>query len=86
MQEQPQNEADRDITQKIRQALMDDDSLSTNAQNVKVTTANGLVTLRGVVSSEDEKSRVGKKAKLIRGVKEVDNQLEVKGMKSDTDF
>ena len=32
---QNENEADRTITQSIRQALMDDDALSTNAKNIK---------------------------------------------------
>lgn len=75
--EQPENEADRGITQKVRQALMDDDSLSTNAKNIKIMTVNGVVTLRGVVNSDREKNEIGRKAKSISGVKNVDNQLEI---------
>lgn len=74
---QAENEADRAITQKIRQALMDDDSLSTNAKNIKIITVNGVVTLRGPVNSDREKNEIGKKAKATMGVKNVDNQIEI---------
>jgi len=76
---QVENEADRGVTQKIRQALMDDDSLSTNAKNIKIITLNGVVTLRGPVNSDGEKSEIGKKVRAVIGVKNVDNQLEVSG-------
>ena len=77
--EQVESEADRGVTQRIRQALMDDDSLSTNAKNIKIITANGVVILRGTVNSEKEKGDIGKKAKDVTGVKNVDNQLETAG-------
>lgn len=76
--DQSESEIDRTVTQKIRQLLMDDDALSTNAKNVKIITVNGVVTLRGVVNSDREKNEVGRKAKDVSGVKNVDNQLEVK--------
>lgn len=72
-----QSEGDLKLTQKIRQALMDDESLSTNGKNVKIITSNGVVTLRGAVNSEREKNEIGKKAKSIFGVRNVDNQLEI---------
>ena len=53
--QQKENAGDREITQKIRRALMDDKSLSTYAHNVKVVTQEGQVTLKGPVRSEDEK-------------------------------
>lgn len=74
---QMENEADRGLTQKIRQSLMDDDSLSPQAKDIKIITLNGVVTLRGPVANEKEKSVVGNKAKGIEGVRNVDNQLEV---------
>jgi osmotically-inducible protein OsmY len=43
--QQPNNAADLDTTKQIRQALMDDKSLSTYAHNVKIITMNGVVTL-----------------------------------------
>jgi hyperosmotically inducible protein len=76
--DQPENEADRKITQQIRQALTKDDSLSTSAQNVTVVTQNGKVTLRGTVKGETEKRKIADKAKEVSGVKNVDNQITVR--------
>jgi osmotically-inducible protein OsmY len=75
--DQSENEADRTITQNIRRAITGDDSLSTNAKNVKIITNDGTVTLRGPVKSEKEKTEIEAKAKQVAGVKSVDNQLEV---------
>ena len=75
--DQSESEADRTITQNIRKALTGDDSLSTNAKNVKIITNDGTVTLRGPVKSEKEKADIEAKAKQVAGVKQVDNQLEV---------
>jgi hyperosmotically inducible periplasmic protein len=75
--DQSENEADRTITQSLRKAITDDDSISTNGKNVKVVTIDGTVTLRGPVKSEKEKAEIGAKAKQIAGVKKVDNQLEI---------
>ena len=75
--DQAENEADRALTQKIRQAITSDDGLSTNGQNVKIITSDGKVTLRGPVKSAKEKADIAAKAIQIAGVKQVDNQLEV---------
>jgi hyperosmotically inducible periplasmic protein len=75
--DQSESEADRTITQSLRKAITDDDSLSTNGKNVKVVTIDGTVTLRGPVKSEKEKADIGAKAKQTAGVKKVDNQLEI---------
>jgi osmotically-inducible protein OsmY len=75
--DQSESEADRTISQNIRQALTSDDSLSTNGKNVKVITVDGKVTLRGPVKSDQEKSAVAAKAQQVAGVKNVDNQLEI---------
>jgi osmotically-inducible protein OsmY len=75
--DQSENEADRTITHNIRQAITADDSLSTNAKNVKIITNDGTVTLRGPVKSEQEKTDIEAKAKQVAGVKSVDNQIEV---------
>jgi hyperosmotically inducible periplasmic protein len=68
---------DREITQKIRQAIMKDDTLSTNAQNVNIITENGHVTLKGPVNSVEEKARVSRKAWDVAGKKSVTNLLDV---------
>lgn len=75
--DQSENEIDRSITQKIRQSLMDDNNLSTNAKNIKIITVNGVVTLRGVVNNDREKNEIGRKIRSISGVRNVDNQLEI---------
>ena len=72
-----ENEADRKITQSIRQSLTADDTLSTNAKNVKVITTDGKVILRGPVKSDQEKSAIAAKVQQVAGVKNVDNQLEI---------
>jgi hyperosmotically inducible periplasmic protein len=75
--DQSESEADRTISQNIRQAVTADDSISTNGKNVKIITVDGTVTLRGPVKSENEKTNIGAKAQQIAGVKRVDNQLEI---------
>lgn len=75
--DQSESEADRAISQNIRQAVVADDSVSTNGKNVKIITVDGTVTLRGPVQSEQEKINIGATAQQIAGVKKVDNQLEI---------
>ena len=48
------------------------------ATNVKIITANGVVTLRGPVNTAAEKAKIGELAKKNAGKAKVDNQLEVK--------
>ena len=76
--DQTENEADRNITQQIRQAVVKDDSLSTGAQNVTIVTIDGKVTLRGTVKSASDKQKIADKAHAVSGVKGVDNQIAVK--------
>jgi hyperosmotically inducible periplasmic protein len=77
--DQSQKAVDVEVTAAIRRAIMDDKAMSTNAQNVKIiTTADGVVTLRGPVNSQAEKDSIEAKAKAALGVTRVDNQLEVK--------
>ena len=75
--QQKETATDRALTQKIRQALMDDKSLSTYAHNVKVVTQAGTVTLKGPVRSAAEKQKVEAKALEIAGAGHVDNQMSV---------
>ena len=76
--DQGNNQSDLDITTKIRQAVMEDDSLSFTAKNVKIITVKGKVTLRGPVNSAAERAAIDAAAKRIAGAGKVDNQLEVK--------
>lgn len=75
--DQPENAADRELAAAIRQKVVADDSLSTAAQNVTIVSEGGNVTLRGQVSTPDEKSRIEAAARETPGVGQVDNMLEV---------
>jgi hypothetical protein len=75
--QQKDNAADRDLTQKIRRALMQDKTLSSYAHNVKVITQGGQVTLKGPVRSDDEKQNVEAKATAVAGAGHVTNQMSV---------
>jgi osmotically-inducible protein OsmY len=74
---QSETEADIRISAAVRKAVTDDKTLSVNAHNAKITTTNGVVTLRGPVKSEMEKSTIEAKAKAVAGVTRVENLLEV---------
>src|SRR5437868_6786913 len=56
--QQKENTSDRDLTQQIRKAVIDDKSLSTYAHNVKIIARGGTVTLKGPVRSDDEKKTI----------------------------
>ena len=75
--DQAENEADRQVSANVRKAVVADDSLSINAQNIKIVTSNGYVTLRGPVKTDREKEAIGAKAKQVAGVLGVTNLLEV---------
>ena len=70
------SEADRTVTQHVRQGVMDADALSTTGKNVKIITVDGVVTLRGPVNTAQEKATIASIAQRVNGVKRVDNQLE----------
>jgi len=75
--DQSESEADRTLTQKIRKAVVADDSLSTTAHNVKIITVDGIVTLRGPVKKEDELKKIAATAERLAGAGKVQNYLEV---------
>ena len=81
-EDQGNNPMDLGVTQRVRQAIVATDSLTTGEKNVKVITVNGVVTLRGPVESEESKSKIAALAKDAVGVTSVDNQLEVTGTAS----
>lgn len=66
------------ITAEIRRTIVGDERMSINAQNSKIITdESGVVTLRGVVNSNEEKNAIDAIANAVTGVTRVDNQLEV---------
>jgi len=74
--DQHENQSDIDITANIRKKVVDTE-MSVNAQNVKIITENGMVTLRGPVKTVDEKNRIVAFATEVAGAGKVDDQLEV---------
>lgn len=71
------SETDLTVTQRIRQGVVDSESLSVNGKNVKIVTMDGVVTLRGPVKSNQEKLHIAAIAQGVDGVKRVQNQLEI---------
>ena len=76
--QQSNMKSDVELTRQIRRAVVKDSSLSVMAQNVKIVSANGSVTLRGPVKTEAEKDAIGSKAQAIAGADRVNNEIEVK--------
>jgi hyperosmotically inducible protein len=67
---------DTTVTAKVKAALISDSDVA--AHDVNVQTREGVVQLSGFVDSSDQKSKAGEAARRVAGVKQVDNQLEVK--------
>jgi len=74
---QGQGKSDVDITADIRRRVMDG-KMSVAAQNVKIISMSGKVTLRGPVNTQDERDSIGRMANDVAGQDNVDNQLEIK--------
>ena len=75
--DQPENEADRKLTQRVRQAIMDDSALSFVAKNVTVVSHGGTVQLRGVLPNDDQKRSLEATVKGVEGVQRVESQITV---------
>jgi len=75
--DQSEDPADIKITAQVRKDILAKDELSANADNVKIITSGGVVTLRGVVDSQAESDAVANVAKSVPGVSRVDNQLVI---------
>lgn len=69
---------DVELTRRIRQLVVKEKDLSSDARNVKIITIQGKTTLRGPVDSALEKTKVGNLAAKVVGVGSVTNELEVK--------
>jgi hyperosmotically inducible protein len=76
--QQKENQPDRELARQIRRSIVQDKSLSSYAHNVKIIAQNGVVTLKGPVRSDQEKTAVEAKASEIAGADKVTSQLEVK--------
>ena len=79
--DQNENQRDVNITAEIRKAVLARENMSINAHNVKIITADGKVTLRGPVNSEEEKMVIDDIAQQLAGKDNVTNEIEVKAEK-----
>ncbi len=75
--DQGNNSEDLRVTKEIREAIVDRDGLSFTAQNVKVITEAGRVTLRGPVETTAERDAIVGIATSVVGAERVENLLEV---------
>lgn len=70
---------DRDLTANVRHAVDGDAQLASIAAQVTVLTVGGVVTLRGSVTSIEERDAIEAHARKVPGVRNVSNELEVLG-------
>ena len=77
-EDQKETKKDIKITAHIRKTVVRNKSLSIDAQNAKIITRSGVVTLRGPVESEAENMKLQDIARQTPGVMQVNNQLEIK--------
>ena len=76
--QQKENKSDIELARQIRQALVNDKSLSTYAHNIKVIAQNGEVTLKGPVKSAEEKQAIeAKAAEVAGGADHIKSEIEV---------
>ncbi len=75
--QQASSTSDTELTRRIREEIMEGKNFSTYAQNVKIITVNGKVTLKGPVRSEEEINSIVKFANLVAGATNVKNEMSV---------
>lgn len=73
-----ENKDDLMISKNLRRALFADVALSADAQNINITTRDGIITLRGLVNNSREKSIITQKAYAVNGVNHVVDELDVR--------
>ncbi|MGA9584026.1 MAG: BON domain-containing protein [Terracidiphilus sp.] len=76
-QDQSSAASDRELTAKVRKAIIADKELSTYAHNIKIITQNGTVTLKGPVKSDDEKQKIESDAAGVVSRDSIVDQLSV---------
>jgi len=76
-QREPALRSDEKVIQLIRHSLSADKSLPTNGKGVRLIVSDGMITLRGLVTSEQEKVSIGTMARQYAGARDIDNQLEI---------
>lgn len=69
--------ADTEISLRVKEALLGDNSLSPSNRLASVTTKNGVVIISGTIFSANQMEQIIKKAQSVSGVKRVDNQMDL---------
>lgn len=67
---------DASITAQVKYALLK--HKSTSVMNTRITTKNGVITIKGTAGSDAEKALVSQLASTVRGAQSVNNQMTVK--------
>ncbi len=75
--QQSLNTTDTEITRRIREEVMSQSDLSVYAQNVKIITVDGKVTLKGPVRSADEQKKILQYAYAVAKPENVVNQMNI---------
>lgn len=70
--------ADRRATEEIERRIEAEDTVSPLARTVKVTTDDGIVTLRGVVIDDEDRLVLASLAESAPGVRRVEDRLEIR--------
>ncbi|MGE3974725.1 MAG: BON domain-containing protein [Bdellovibrionales bacterium] len=68
---------DEGIVERIRGEFIKDDALSVQAQNLKIYSDDGVITLNGLVRSDAELERVVRLVEALPGVRLVNNEMTV---------
>ncbi len=69
---------DRRTTDEVQRRIASDDTIAPLAERVRVTTAEGVVTLRGVVTSEEDRLVLASVAEGTPGVRRVEDRLQLR--------
>jgi osmotically-inducible protein OsmY len=75
--DQPTDEIDVYLVNRIRKDIMAEKELSTDAKNVKIIAINGQVLVKGPVRSKEEAQTILKFARAAAGVPNVINEISV---------
>lgn len=71
-----ENEEEKAISRRVRDAIASDSAFSAAAKQIKVSTSKGVVTLRGTVANEGERTALLRKVRQTQGVKDVDDRID----------
>jgi osmotically-inducible protein OsmY len=69
--------SDRALETHIRQVLMSESQFSSQVANISINVADGHVTLKGAVDTEEDRQEIISKIEKIAGVSSIDNQLQI---------